>query len=60
MMKKQFVLGIDLGTSAVKGILRSADGETFKTKYAYRSESLSDWLDAMASLIADLRAVSGG
>ena len=60
MMKKQFVLGIDLGTSAVKGVLRSADGETFKTKYAYRSESLSDWLDAMASLIADLRAVSGG
>lgn len=60
MMKKAFVLGIDLGTSAVKGVLRSADGETWKAKCSYAEESLHGWLEAMACLIADLHAQSGG
>ena len=40
MMKKQFVLGIDLGTSAVKGVLRSADGETYIIQCAQKRQQI--------------------
>lgn len=55
-MSGTYVLGIDLGTSAVKGILRGADGQTWKEKRTYGGTTPQHWLDAMASLIAALRS----
>ncbi|MBQ7321526.1 MAG: hypothetical protein IJW99_05470 [Clostridia bacterium] len=59
MKARACVLGIDLGTSAVKGVLRSAEGETWKAKASYRGQAPRDWLDAMAAIIAELREKSG-
>lgn len=60
MKKKAFVLGIDLGTSAVKGILRAPDGEMWSAKQRYGGEGLIHWFSAMAALIAELKEKSGG
>ncbi len=60
MKRKSYVLGIDLGTSAIKGVLRSVDGEAWKAKRRYDGQSLQDWLNAMAALIAELKEKSGG
>ena len=60
MKKKAFVLGIDLGTSAVKGILRAPDGESLCAKRRYGGEGLTHWLRAMAELIAELKEKSAG
>lgn len=61
MKSKAYYLGIDLGTSSVKGILRSADGETFRAKMTYAENTPRHWFGAVRSLIARLKeeAASG-
>ena len=54
MKKEKFYLGIDLGTSAVKGILRSPSGLSIKAKRAYSSDGPPAWLDAVKDLVYEL------
>ena len=53
--KKKFYLGIDLGTSAAKGIVRDCEGVSFKAKQSYSEETPSGWLRAVKALIAELK-----
>lgn len=59
-MNKQYYLGIDLGTSAVKGLLRSPDGETFKARQPYTAQTPEGWKTAVKVLIAQLMPQSKG
>lgn len=60
MMKTDtFYLGIDLGTSAAKGILRSLDGTSFQAKRSYDANTPGAWKSAIKELISDLTAKSG-
>ena len=54
MERKKYYLGIDLGTSSVKGILRSADGETLKARCTYKENTPEEWCNSMRSLISEL------
>ena len=53
MSKKESILGIDLGTSSVKVILRDREGATIKGKEPYKAQTPSGWWHAVK------RAVSG-
>lgn len=53
MSKGESILGIDLGTSSVKVILKSRDGTAIKGKEAYEEQTPSGWQEAVK------RAVSG-
>lgn len=59
-MKRSYYLGIDLGTSAVKGILRSPTGEYVKARGAYRSDRPHGWFAAVREMIAALAAQTDG
>ena len=48
------VLGIDLGTSSVKILLRYGDGTIVKAKAAYREESPDGWWEAVAAALRTL------
>jgi sugar (pentulose or hexulose) kinase len=48
------VLGIDLGTSSVKILLRHGDGTIVKAKQAYREESPAGWWEAVVSALREL------
>lgn len=50
---KKYYLGIDLGTSSAKGILRSTDGDVHKAKIKYSSATLDGWLDALGKLFCE-------
>ncbi len=54
------LLGIDLGTSSVKVLLRHANGEIEKTKCSYEEPTPSGWLAAVrqALRLLDLREVA--
>ena len=55
-MKKDFYyLGIDLGTSSVKGIAKSISGHSVKAKRPYPGDKASDILDAVKLIISDLK-----
>ncbi|MBO5270227.1 MAG: hypothetical protein J6B77_05540 [Clostridia bacterium] len=56
---KGALLGIDLGTSSVKILLRHADGTIVKSKASYASESPDGWWDAVTEALRaiDLSAV---
>ena len=58
MKNAKLYLGIDIGTSSVKGILRSTDGESFNFKQTYRSNDPNGWTEAIKALIADIRSTS--
>lgn len=60
MDMKPYYLGIDLGTSSVKGILRSADGETRKAKCTYAQNTPNEWFSALRTLISDLKSRTNG
>lgn len=60
MSDKKYYLGIDLGTSSVKGMLKSPDGDTFRARCAYEAEEPQGWLCAVRTLIGELKALSGG
>lgn len=55
---REFFLGIDIGTSAVKGLARDGCGNTIKArrayKYAAKEEILASWRTALKELIAEL------
>lgn len=57
---KRYYLGIDLGTSSVKGILRSIDGENVKAKAAYAENAPSGWKGALKELISALNTQNEG
>jgi len=59
MSNTSFYLGIDLGTSSIKGILRSAEGEQYKAKLGYSEPTPAGWRAAMRELIATLLANAG-
>ena len=53
-LNKPYYLGIDLGTSAVKAIARSPDGDTQKARQTYASQSPEGWTDAVKTLLSGL------
>ena len=53
-LNKPYYLGIDLGTSSVKGILRSRDGHTLKSKKSYCTQSPDAWKRALKATLAEL------
>ena len=55
MMREKYYLGIDLGTSSVKGILKSPGGSAIKAKRGYNGSEPSAWLAAVKELIAELK-----
>lgn len=52
-MKKY--LGIDLGTSAVKLLLATPDGNCKRVKCSYRQADISGWYEALKSAVAQLK-----
>ena len=56
MKKKGFYLGIDLGSSSVKGIMMNTEGCVIKAKRGYVGEEPRAWFDAVKLLIAELTA----
>ena len=53
-MNKPYYLGIDLGTSSVKGILNSRDGHTLKVKKSYCTQSPDAWKSALKEMLLEL------
>lgn len=53
---KEYYLGVDLGTSSIKGILRSVDGELVKAKVFYDENSVRGWKGALKTLISTLNS----
>ena len=53
-MPKKYYLGIDLGTSSVKGIMRTAEGEQVKGRCGYTHIDPNGWLSAVETLIRDM------
>ena len=54
---KKYYLGIDLGTSSVKGMVRSAEGDTKKGRAVYgncENGVVGAWLSAIREMIAEL------
>ena len=51
---KSYYLGLDLGTSSVKGILRSTDGDSIKGKSAYSEKSVEGWKTAIREMLAEM------
>jgi len=60
MKDQTYYLGIDLGTSAAKAVLRSTDGESRKAKCSYTANTPDGWLAAVASLIRELKSQTEG
>lgn len=56
---KTYYLGIDLGTSSIKGVLRSVDGEIVKAKVGYEENSVTGWKRALKALISELYSKIG-
>lgn len=59
-MSAPYYLGIDLGTSAVKGILRAQDGRSAKFRESYQENTPDGWRVALRALIAHLRQEAPG
>ena len=57
---KDYYLGLDLGTSSIKGILRSIDGEPIKDKIVYTENSVDAWKKALQDLLTALNIRSAG
>lgn len=51
-----YYLGLDLGTSSVKGILRNAAGDSIKGKAAYSDKTVAGWKVAIGEMLADMTA----
>lgn len=54
MNKKAGVLGIDLGTSSVKMLLKYKDGTSAKIRQGYKENTPSGWWKAVKSALAEL------
>ena len=54
MSNKESILGIDLGTSSVKMILRYRDGTTVKGKETYEEATPSGWWKAIKRALSEL------
>lgn len=50
----EYYLGIDLGTSSVKGILRGTDGSLLKARQAYSGQTPDSWVSAVKAMLAKL------
>ena len=58
---KNFYLGIDFGTSSIKAILQSLDGEKHKLKVNYLSNTVSAYNIALKEIISlSLQKINGG
>lgn len=51
-----YYLGLDLGTSSVKGILRNRAGDTIKGKSGYSGRTVSSWTQAIRSMLDEMLA----
>lgn len=60
MKNDRFYLGIDLGTSSVKGILKSTGGSTLHARQGYEADTPDGWKRATRSLIAELTSECNG
>ena len=61
MMEREiYFLGLDLGPSSVKGIMRSLSGLTVKAKRGYVGCEPISWLCAVKELISELKANADG
>lgn len=50
----EYYLGIDLGTSSVKGILRGTDGSTLKARQPYTCQTPAGWKTAVQAMLSQL------
>lgn len=53
-LAEPYYLGIDLGTSSIKGILRTESGKTVKAKRVYTGQTPQAWCQAMEELLSVL------
>lgn len=60
MERENYYLGIDLGTSSVKAIAKTASGKTQKAKETYGGNEPCAWLAAMKAVIREIRDASDG
>ncbi len=56
----EFYLGIDLGTSSVKAILKSLDGQSYKVRCGYTDKTPDGWINAVAEVINELKGRTDG
>ena len=54
MMMNEYYLGIDLGTSSVKGILSTPDGVRIKRKANYAEATVSGWREAIRTMLSEM------
>lgn len=55
VIEEKYYLGIDLGTSSAKAILRSLDGKTLKARCSYPAEGPDGWTGAVKELASQLK-----
>lgn len=60
MKDQTYYLGIDLGTSAAKAVLRNAAGESRKAKCPYTANTPDGWMAAVETLIRELKSQTEG
>jgi len=60
MENTEFYLGIDIGTSSVKGVARSKTGESFTCRRAYSSNAPKGWKEAIRALLDDINSLCEG
>ena len=56
----EFYLGIDIGTSSVKAILKSLDGQSFKARCGYTEKTPDGWTNAVACVLKELKEKADG
>ena len=60
MKDQTYYLGIDLGTSAAKAVLRNSAGENRKAKCPYTANTPDGWMAAVEALIRELKIQTEG
>lgn len=60
MIKEKYYLGLDIGTSSVKAVMRSLSGKTVKAKRGYEGRLPDAWLDAVKSVTSELSLKADG
>jgi len=55
-MMKEYYLGIDIGTSSVKLLLSTKDGETLSAKSEYRTSGIAGWCNAVKRGLEKIKA----
>ncbi len=55
---REYFLGIDIGTSSVKGLARDKSGDTVKAKRTYAKLGIEGWRSAIIELLSELAEIT--